>query len=230
MTPHRAIFHDYKPHRRSIHLANGSTVYSEGIGSILFLPTINGTKLRPVLFSDVLHVPALANNLLSVLSIMSRCNVHVTIQKKSMVFSLNNNTLFEAEIMPNHAAFLVGETLTPTESCMAAISTLPPSLSLWHQRFAHHSIPSIKQLISRNLVKGLYIEPAASKDLDPICEPCLAGKMNATPFSPSPSRASQPLELVHSDLHQLKSTTWDGYKYWITFIDDSTHFAVVIVE
>ena len=229
MTPHRALFHDYKPHKCSIHLANGSTIYSEGIGSILFIPLINGTKSRPVLFSEVLHVPSLSNNLLSVLSIVSRRNIVVTIQNRSMLFSLNNETLFEAEITPHNATFLLGEKLTPSESCMAAISTLPPLLSLWHQRFANHSIPYVKQLISKKLVQGLYIEPAASNDLDPICEPCLAGKMNGSPFSSSSSRASQPLELVHSDLHQLKSPTWDGYKYWITFIDDSTHFAVVIL-
>ena len=125
MTPHRALFHDYKPHKRSIHLANGSTIYSEGIGSILFIPLINGTKSRPVLFSEVLHVPSLSNNLLSVLSIVSRRNIVVTIQNRSMLFSLNNETLFEAEITPHNAAFLLGETLTPSESCMGAISTLP---------------------------------------------------------------------------------------------------------
>ena len=53
--------------------------------------------------------------------------------------------------------------------------------------------------------------------------------MNASPFPSSFHNTTMPLELVHSDLHQLKSPTWDGYKYWITFIDDFTHFVVVIL-
>jgi len=61
-----------------------------------------------------------------------------------------------------------------------------------------------------------------------ICEPCLAGKMHFNPF-PSSSSPTQPLKLVHSDLHgPLPVATREGYRYWITFIDDATsHFAAM---
>jgi len=57
---------------------------------------------------------------------------------------------------------------------------------------------------------------------DPICEPCLAGKMHSKPFPSSPSRASRPLELVHSDLCGPFPQTKEGHKYWVTYIDDCT--------
>ena len=50
-----------------IRLADSRVIYSEGVGSILFRPLINGQLARDVEFARVLHVPALRNNLLSVL-------------------------------------------------------------------------------------------------------------------------------------------------------------------
>jgi len=60
---------------------------------------------------------------------------------------------------------------------------------------------------------------------DLICELCIAGKMSANPFPPSANHNRFPLALVHSDLYEpLPVATHQGYKYWITFIDDSTRF------
>jgi len=52
--------------------------------------------------------------------------------------------------------------------------------------------------------------------------------MNAKLFKPSEHHASAPLELIHSDLHYISHMTFTGYKYWITLIDDFSHFHVVI--
>jgi hypothetical protein len=55
-----------------VQLADSTIIYSQGIGSVLFVPEVNGRKLRPLEFSNVLHVPELRNNLLSVL-FLTRC-------------------------------------------------------------------------------------------------------------------------------------------------------------
>jgi len=74
-----------------------------------------------------------------------------------------------------------------------------------------------------DLVTGMTF--ASSEKPDTVCEPCLAGKMSSNPFPSSPSRSTQPLELIHSDLHgPLPVPTWEGYRYWITFIDDATSY------
>ena len=52
--------------------------------------------------------------------------------------------------------------------------------------------------------------------------------MHADPFPPSSSRASKPLQLVHSDVHgPVKVSTHQGYRYWVTFIDDFSCFKAV---
>ncbi len=49
--------------------------------------------------------------------------------------------------------------------------------------------------------------------------------MRSNPFPSSSSRSTKPLELIHSDLHgPLPVPTWEGYCYWITFIDDATSY------
>jgi hypothetical protein len=81
-------------------------------------------------------------------------------------------------------------------------------------------------MIEENLVTGIKLNSLTAPD--PICEPCLAGKMHANPFPSSTSRASRPLELVHSDDHGPVSVqTHSGYRYWVIFIDDYTKFWVL---
>lgn len=76
MTPHRHWLRDYKPHRVPIKLADRTVVYSVGIGSVVFVPVVNGRKTRTMQFSNVLHVPDLQNNLLAVLYLTRKCGYH----------------------------------------------------------------------------------------------------------------------------------------------------------
>ena len=60
------------------------------------------------------------------------------------------------------------------------------------------------------------------------CESCLLGKMTKTPFAKSCERASDLLELVHSDVCGPMSTTArGGYEYFITFTDDLSRYGYV---
>ena len=83
------------------------------------------------------------------------------------------------------------------------------------------------KLLSKQLVSGISVK--AKSDMDPICEPCLAGKQHriAVPRSAT-HRSSALLQLVHSDVHgPLPVRSRHHARYWITFIDDFSHFWVV---
>ena len=83
------------------------------------------------------------------------------------------------------------------------------------------------KLIQGDLVIGLVV--SSKSQPDPICEACLAGKMTSGPFPSSDSISEHPLELVHSDLHgPLPVATAEGYRYWMTFIDDCTKLQAVM--
>ena len=144
-----------------------------------------------------------------------------------MRFIHNGTLLFTAPINENNAAFLDSSTTDENTESASYISTLPLDISLWHCRLVHHDYNSVKNMISKQLVTGIDIKSKQAPD--PICEPCLLGKMNANPFPPSKTCASKPLELIHTDLHgPFKTRTISGYRYWITFIDDYTRFCAVI--
>ena len=55
------------PYCIPICLADGSVLYSEGIGSVRFIPEVNGCQMAPLEFTNVLYVPSLSTNLFSVL-------------------------------------------------------------------------------------------------------------------------------------------------------------------
>ena len=113
-----------------------------------------------------------------------------------------------------------------TPSQPTSTSTLPLDLDLWHRRLCHHHLAGVKKLLSGNLVTGFRLDTQA--DPDPVCEACKAGKMHADPFPTSHSRATRPLQLVHSDVHgPVKVSTNQGYHFWVTFIDDFSRFKAV---
>jgi transposase InsO family protein len=76
------------------------------------------------------------------------------------------------------------------------------------------------------LAKEGLLGPLVKVNL-PICEPCLAGKVCRKPFGKA-VRATQPLELIHSDIYRpMNVKARHGALYFLTFIDDYTRYGYV---
>ena len=215
------------PYRIPICLADGSMIYSEGIGSVQFTAVVHGQETIPLEFSNVLYVPSLSSNLLSVLYLTMHRSFITLIEKDTLHFIRDNKIHFQAQVTASNSAFLHGETIPVQQLASLSSSTAQTlDLSLWHRRLCHHHFAGIKKLLSGNLVTGFSLDSRADPDL--VCEACKAGKMHANPFPVSHTRASRPLQLIHSDVHgPLKVSTNLGYRYWITFIDDYSRFKAV---
>ena len=91
-----------------------------------------------------------------------------------MHFAYQNQVLFTVTIDRNNAAFLNGTTLTASEH-VQLVSTLPLDYSLWHRRLAHHNLADVKRMVQKDLVTRVKLHSTSAPD--PICEPCLAGKI-----------------------------------------------------
>lgn len=172
MTPHRSWFVSYSPHRIPIKLADDSIIFSEGIGSVEFRPSAGD---EVVFFHDVLHVPNLASNLLSLyhLSRMKGYEIHVIGDKVS--FSRSGKVIFTATVDGTNTGYLDGSVAVPEQVQSAnGVSTLPSSHSLWHRRFSHLNYDDVRLVVKNKLVTGMKIQ--SSETPDPICEPCILGK------------------------------------------------------
>ncbi|KAF8436857.1 hypothetical protein L210DRAFT_3324222, partial [Boletus edulis BED1] len=102
--------------------------------------------------------------------------------------------------------------------------TLPLDWSLWHLMLAHPNlIAGVKLFLDHNLVTGLKLD--AKTVPDPAAEP---DKMHANPFPMSTSQSSRPLELIHSDVHQVAHSSFSGCHYWVTFIHDYSRCVFVL--
>ena len=132
MTPNRAWFKDYKPCKVPVRLADNNVIYAAGSGSIVFTPVKNRASLCPIKFMNVLHIPMLANNLLSVLTLTKKHNFEVIIKRSTMSFTLNSHLLCEASVSDDNSALLDGFTVI-----QAALRVSPLSPELWHRRFCH---------------------------------------------------------------------------------------------
>jgi transposase InsO family protein len=227
MTPHRTWLRNYQPYRVPIRLADDTVLYSAGVGNVVYHPLVDGRSAQPIELTRVLHVPLLGNNLLAVLFLTKRRGFEVHIDADLMNFIKDGKKLFVAKINDHNTAYLSGTTQSFAPQSVNMASTLPMDYSLWHRRFAHLNLDDVKLLIGKEWVTGVTLD---SKQMpDPVCEPCLAGKMHANPFPTTGHRATQPLELVHSDVHgPTPVQSHSGYRYWATFLDDATRFKAVI--
>ena len=107
-----------------MNLADNKVVYSAGVGSVVFVLVIGGKKQHPVAFTNVLHVPDLRNNLLSVLYLCRSKGFLVSIDLMHMAFRHRPGpVLFMANIGNSNCAFLDGE-IAPLVEFVSAATTI----------------------------------------------------------------------------------------------------------
>ena len=83
-------------------------------------------------------------------------------------------------------------------------------------------------LQAKNYTKGF------PKDLPiptntPVCPGCAQGKMPASTHLPSETHATAPFKRVHSDLKSFPVVLYCKYKYFISFLDDYTSYAWIVL-
>lgn len=67
----------------------------------------------------------------------------------------------------------------------------------WHARFGHLNFRVLRELGVKEMVEGLPL----IRRVEQVCDGCALGKQHRTPFPQASTwRASQRLELVHTDL------------------------------
>ena len=105
MTFNRHWMRNMTPHRIPIRLADGSMVYSEGIGTVRFTPVVNGQEVAPLEFTNVLYVPTLSSNLFSVLYLTMHRSLTILIERTPFTSSRTTRYSFKPMSHPQILRF-----------------------------------------------------------------------------------------------------------------------------
>ena len=93
---------------------------------------------------------------------------------------------------------------------------------MWHCRLGHIGVKRMKKLHSDGLLESLDFESLER------CEACLMGKMTKTPFSGMMERATDLLEIIHTDVcGPMSVASRGGYRYVLTFTDDLSRYGYI---
>ncbi|KAB2632602.1 hypothetical protein D8674_028849 [Pyrus ussuriensis x Pyrus communis] len=97
--------------------------------------------------------------------------------------------------------------------------------SLWHQRLGH----PFNDILT-TMLRDLDIS-CVPDELVKICSHCLSCKMSRLPFSDRIDRVDIPFCKIHSDVWGPSPVvSLEGYKYYVSFIDEATRFHVIYDE
>lgn len=179
------------------------------------------TSGKEVTLRNVLHVKDIRKNLVSG-SLLSKAGFRLVFESdkfiltKSGVFvgkGYQDNGLFKMNVM---------NVIRPEAKNKIIDSVyLFESSNLWHERLGHVNFNTLQRLAHLNII------PTFKRNPQDKCEICVEAEMAKAPFH-SVTRCITPLELIHTDVCDLKFVqTRGGKKYFITFIDDCTRFCYV---
>ncbi|CAI7822378.1 unnamed protein product [Closterium sp. NIES-53] len=199
----------------SVVFGNDKSLPVVGVGSTRLI--VDG---GPVDITNVLHVPGLKVNLLSVTQLTKK-GVKVTIDDakmnlfwkgKQFAQGVLNGELYQLKMHPGAASSNVAQGSKET-------------LKAWHNRLAHANYDSVKELANKGLAKG--VDVVAGDDETGVCAACVEGKMARKPFGSRTSPlAKDPLALVHMD---SKGDAAKAIKEWVLEVcnDDKKRIKVI---
>ncbi|KAI3722068.1 hypothetical protein L2E82_33093 [Cichorium intybus] len=194
---------------KSIMVGNGALVLVTHIGQT-FLPN----SQHKLSLKDVLVSNKMVKNLVSVRKFTTDNWVSVSFDPFGFsIKDLNSDDLLQ-RVDSNSDLYpcLPSSAVTSSVKALTAMS-----LPTWHRRLGHPGSSVLSFLLSRHFIN-------CSSTKLPICHACQTGKHCRLPFTLSTSKTSRVFELVHSDLWTSPITSLSGFKYYILFLDDFSHF------
>ena len=210
-----------------ITLGDGHVVQATGHGAVRTeIESPNRQKVKKCMLKDVLYVPSLSYNMISVSK--------ATKSGKTIKFDEDGCHIFDENQKPIATAIRVGNLyyLNCARAHKANATSEDPNQEskevIWHKRYGHLGVQNLQKLAKDNLVDGYDYDK--SKNID-FCESCTEGKHHRSKFPVDRSEcAKESLELVHSDVcGKINAQSLSGAEYFLTFIDDHTHYTWVYV-
>ncbi|KAJ9568111.1 hypothetical protein OSB04_004077 [Centaurea solstitialis] len=211
MTFNQGTMHSLTPCNSSfIQVGNGAVVPARYIGQckLPFSPW-------PLMLKNVLVSDKLIKNLISVRRFTIDNSVSVEFDPFGFtVKDLKTGSFLQRCDSDHHDLYPV---LPPSPQSAVASANVVVSFDVWHRRLGHPGAAVFQFLLSRKFI-------TCSSQNSSLCHACQLGKHCRLPFSLSATKTSRVFELIHSDLWTSPVTSLSGFKYYVLFLDDYSHF------
>lgn len=185
---------------------------------------LQGGRVRTL--PGVLHIPALAKNLISISELDDACVK--TVFKKDTCKMVRGALILMRGVWIGTLYKLQGSTVVDgcnssmvPENGVENLVVSGEKTMLWHQRLGHIGEKGLQILHGKGMVEGMN-----NSSLDfYFCENCVYGKQNRVSFPSGGKRTKQILELVPSDVFgPVKVPSLGKSVYYVSFIDDFSRY------
>jgi len=182
-------------------MGNDTTLEAVGKGNIKAIMQAGG-KMSHTTITQVLHVPKMKNNFISVNKFIFE-GFKVEFNKDG--WKVNNvEGVVVAEARRDKNLYLLNVKVCKDTAHIA--NSLDEGAMLWHERFGHLNMARLKDLDA--MVNGMNLKEVP---LHHVCEAYIESKHQRTSFPKDEmTRVSKLLELVHSDVCGPMKTTFRG--------------------
>ena len=211
----------------NVTLGDGRNLQAVGRGNVVLTMKLPQGKTESCTLHDVLLVPDLAYNLLSVTSASKKGKV-TTFSEMRCEIRDSKSKLIASGHREGSLYFL--DHGGPIHQACSSCDRNSSKETTWHRRFGHLGVQGMQALTKNKMVKGLDFD---WKEGSSFCESCVEGKSHRLPFQPSTvKRADHPLKLIHRDVcGKIGTQSLGGGEYFVTFVDYHTrHLWVYILK
>jgi len=133
--------------KNKINFADNSSVTAEGIGKVM----IQRKDEQHSFINDVLYVPNMKNNLLSLRQLLEKGYSMQMEDNQMKIFDSNKRLILKAPLLRNKT-FKIGIQIAEFQCLVASISD---ESWMWHHRFGHLNFRSLSELKSKKMIHGL---------------------------------------------------------------------------
>lgn len=230
------------PYHTKVNLAeDGRSVEANAKGDVR-IATRTHKGRNTVNIKDVLVVPKLRTNLLSISQLNRNGHTVIFKNRTAKIMGPANRVVAEAE-EKNGIFILKGETLEQVnlveepisqeerESEKKSLGKQPKGTKLekmlWHKRLGHVCDEYIENMIKTDAVRDME----SSREKLGICESCIMGNLAQKPHQAKGPTSTQPMQLIHMDLcGPMATPSIDGNLYIFVLIDDYSRYTTTIHE
>lgn len=208
--------------KKEIVVANETSLPVACIGDTQITTKV-GNKKFDVMVKNVLCLPELTTNLLSVSQLYASGNSVRFSPESCYIYNQQNELIGEANLENGVYKLHI---MKSTAVLSAQTATVETTARQWHRRLGHINSNDLEKM-KNGAVEGVYYrEKADIKKSN--CEICCEGKQARLPFPSAGHKSEKLLELVHSDLCGPMETRSIGQaRYFLLFIDDFSKMAFV---